>query len=184
MSTLYFFRINTPLTRLKFGALDMTEIPKRLIDYLNDNRVQYEVFHQPAVATDSSAKTRKSGSARFHAKVVMVKAGHQHLLTVVPQGTTVDLDRLGEFVGEAVRLDTAEEFKWLFPDCVTDAIPPFGNLYGLPTFADTELSKNGYIVFPAGTPNDYIKLSYSAYDRIVQPQVGAFSVKIRSRHSE
>jgi Ala-tRNA(Pro) deacylase len=184
MSTLYFSSINTPLTRLKFDALDMTEIPKRLIDYLNDNRVQYEIFHQPAVANESAAKTRKSGLARFHAKVVMVKAGHQHLLTVVPQGTTVDLDRLGEFVGEAVRLDTAEEFKWLFPDCVTDAIPPFGNLYGLPTFADTNLSKNGYIVFPAGTPNDYIKLSYSTYNRIAQPQVGAFSVKIRSRHSE
>jgi hypothetical protein len=30
----------------------------------------------------------------------------------------------------------SEEFKWLFPDCPVEAIPPFGNLYGLPTFVD------------------------------------------------
>ena len=122
--------------------------------------------------------------ARFHIKVVMEKARHEHVLTVLPSNNGIDLEELGKILGEPVRFDTEEEFKWLFPDCGVDAIPPFGNLYGLPTLADSELSKNGYIVFTAGTPNDYMKLTYHTYERIVQPSRAAFSVKTGSRHSE
>jgi len=162
----------------------MTGIPKRLIDYLNENQVQYEILHQPEICNHSETENMKSRLTRFHAKVVMVKAGRQHLVTVLPLSNGVDLRKLGEFVGESVNLETEEEFKWLFPDCAVDAIPPFGNLYGLPTFADPELSKNRYIVFPAGTPSDYIKLSYCTYERMAQPQIAAFSFKIGSRRSE
>jgi Ala-tRNA(Pro) deacylase len=184
MTNLHLYRTSLASARVKFGATEMTGIPQRLINYLNENQVEYEILHQPKVSNSSVAERAKNRKVRFRAKIVMVKAGHQHLLTVVPHGTTIDLDQLGKFVGKSVCLDTEEEYKWLFPDCVTDAIPPFGNLYGLPTFADRKLSKNGYIVFNAGTPNDYIKLSYSTYNRIAQPEVGAFSTKIGSRRSE
>jgi Ala-tRNA(Pro) deacylase len=162
----------------------MTGIPKRLINYLNDNQVQYEVLHRPEISNDSEAMEVENRMGRFHAKVVIVKAGHQPVVTVFPLRNSIDLKGLGKFVGESVRLETEEEFKWLFPDCAVDAIPPFGNLYGLPTFADSKLSKNGYITFTAGTPCDYIKLSYRAYERIVHPRIAAFSVKSRSRSSE
>jgi Ala-tRNA(Pro) deacylase len=178
MFNLHFDRIRISSARGKHGPVDMTGIPMRLINYLNDNQVQYEILHQPWISNDSEAKKAKSRIARFHAKVVMVKARQQHVLTVLPHSSCVDLKRLSNFVGESVCLDTEEEFKWLFPDCVLDAIPPFGNLYGLPTVSDSELSKNDYIVFRAGTTSDYIKLSYPTYERIAQPRIAAFSVKI------
>jgi Ala-tRNA(Pro) deacylase len=81
-------------------------------------------------------------------------------------------------------LETEEEFKWLFPDCAIGAIPPFGNLYGLPTFVDRGLSKNDYIMFPAGTDSDYIKLNYSIFERLIQPQIGSFSINLGSRRCE
>jgi Ala-tRNA(Pro) deacylase len=184
MVNLHFYQTSPASARVKFGATDMTGIPKRLLNYLNDNQVQYEILHQPEISNGSEAKKLKNRMVRFHAKVVMVKAGHQHVLTVLPLNNCIDLKGLGKIVGESVRLDTEEEFKWLFPDCAVDAIPPFGNLYGLPTFADSELSKNEYIIFTAGTPNDYMKLSYHTYERIVQPRRAAFSVKAGSRRSE
>jgi Ala-tRNA(Pro) deacylase len=162
----------------------MTGIPKRLINYLNDRKVQYEILHRPEISDGSEAKRAKNRMARFHAKVVMVKSGHQHVVTVSPLSNCIDLEGLTGILGESAHLDTEEEFKWLFPDCAVDAIPPFGNLYGLPTFADSELSKNGYIAFAAGTPNDFIQLSYPTYERIVQPRVATFSVKTGSRRSE
>ena len=74
-----------------------------------------------------------------------------------------------------------EEFKWLFPDCELEAIPPFGNLYGLPTFVDNILVKNDYIIFAAGTATDQIKMSYPIYEAIVRPRIGSFSGKLNSR---
>jgi Ala-tRNA(Pro) deacylase len=55
------------------------------------------------------------------------------------------------------------------------------NLYGLPTLADSELSKNDYIIFAAGTDSDYIKVSYSTYERIVQPRIGSVSTREKFR---
>jgi Ala-tRNA(Pro) deacylase len=177
MIELHLDRITISSARPRHGLVDITGIPTRLINYLNDNQVQYEILHQPGICTDSEARKAKNRVARFHAKVAMVKAGHQHVVTVLPHGHYVDLKRLSNFVSESARLDMEEEFKWLFPDCVADAIPPFGNLYGLPTIVDSNLGKNDYIVFSAGTTSDYIKLSYPTYKKIAQPRIVAFSVK-------
>ena len=48
-------------------------------------------------------------------------------------------------------LQSQAEFAPVFPDCETGAMPPFGNLYGLPTYVDQHLAVEDYIVFEAGT---------------------------------
>jgi Ala-tRNA(Pro) deacylase len=163
----------------RFPATGRTEIPNRLIRYLNENKVRYEILHQPK---DSSIQNSQSRGARYHAKVVIVRAGSHHLVVVLPKNSRVDLKGLTKF-GEPVRLETEEEFKWLFPDCAAEAIPPFGSLYGLPTFVDKVLTKSHYIIFAAGTDSDYIKISYPAYEKVVQPQIGSFSIKLDSRRA-
>jgi Ala-tRNA(Pro) deacylase len=163
----------------RFTATDPTEIPNRLIRYLNENKAKYEILHQPK---DSSIRNSQSRGARYHIKVAIVRAGSHHLVVVLPKSSRIDLKAFA-IVGEPVRLETEEEFKWLFPDCVEGAIPPFGNLYGLPTFVDNTLSKNSYIIFAAGTASDHIKISYPTYQRIVQPRIGCFSVNVNQRRS-
>jgi Ala-tRNA(Pro) deacylase len=167
-----------PLNR--FAGTGWTQIPKRLVNYLNENKVQYEILHQPK---DWSTQKPRRGDARYYTEVTIVRAGHQHVVAVLPPNSRIDLMRFAE-VGEPVRLETEEEFKWLFPDCAVEAIPPFGNLYGLPTFVDNILVKNDYIIFPAGTDTDQIKMSYPTYEGIVQPRIGSFTVKVDSRIPE
>jgi len=152
------------------------QIPVRLISCLNDRAVRYEILHEPP---DLSGSGRPSASPGF-IETAVVRAGKQRLLSVTPVGHGVDLKRFAKLVGEAVRLETEDEFKWLFPDCALGAIPPFGNLYGLPTWIDNSLSRTEHIVFFAGTLVDSIKLAYSAYEAIVQPNIGQFTTK-RSR---
>jgi Ala-tRNA(Pro) deacylase len=153
------------------------EIPKRLVNYLNENKVQYEILHQPK---DWSTQKPRRRDARYYSKVVIVRAGHQHVVAVLPSNSRIDLKRFA-VAGEPVRLETEEEFKWLFPDCALEAIPPFGNLYGLPTFVDNTLVKNDYIIFAAGTATDQIKMSYPIYEAIVRPRIGSFTGKLDSR---
>ena len=157
-----------------------TEIPRRLVNYLNENKAQYEILHHPK---DWSTQKMRRRDARCYTKVSIVRAGHQYVVAVLPSNSRIDLKGFAE-VGEPVRLETEEEFKWLFPDCAVEAIPPFGNLYGLPTFVDSLIGKNDYIIFAAGTATDQIKMSYPTYAGIVQPRIGSFTVKVDSRIPE
>ena len=56
-------------------------------------------------------------------------------------------------------------------------MPPFGNLYDLPTFVDSSLTHEDYIVFEAGTHTEAIKLSYADYEQIVNPQIADLTIK-------
>ena len=180
MSPMHFNPGSEGLPLNRFVATGRTEIPKRLLHYLNENNVRYEILHQPK---DWSTRKPQPRTARFYTQVFIVRAGQQHLVAVLPTNARIDLKGFAE-VGEPIRLEAEEEFKWLFPDCAVEAIPPFGNLYGLPTFVDNALSKNDYISFAAGTHSDRIKISYPTYEKIVRPRIGSFTVKVDSRRSE
>jgi Ala-tRNA(Pro) deacylase len=155
------------------------EIPKRLIGCLNENKVQYEVLHHPEAVTAQRIAQAEHVKGRHHAKVVMVKSGEQHLMTVLPADHQIDLEKVGKAIGKTASLDCEEEFKSLFPDCATGAMPPFGNLYGLPTYVDNRLAQEDYIVFEAGTHTDAIKMSYRDYEKIVKPQVEDVAIKLQ-----
>jgi Ala-tRNA(Pro) deacylase len=50
-------------------------------------------------------------------------------------------------------------------------MPPFGKLYGVPTYVDQQLPGEDYIAFESGTYTDAIKIRYSDYERAVKPLV-------------
>lgn len=89
----------------------------------------------------------------------------------------MSLTKAAEATGaKEVRLAHEDEFAAAFPDCEVGAMPPFGNLYGLPVFADAELAQDETIVFNAGTHEDTIHMKYADFQRLVQPtQVGLTS---------
>ena len=112
-----------------FAGTGWTEIPKRLVNYLNENKVQYEILHQPK---DWSTQKPWRRDALYYTKVNVVRAGHQHVVTVIPANSHIDLKWFAE-VDAPVRLETEEEFKWLFPDCAQAAWVPgyvFGGRHG------------------------------------------------------
>ena len=100
-------------------------------------------------------------------------------MAVLPADHRIDLDKIKKATGQAASLDAEQEFKPLFPDCAVGAMPPFGNLYGLPTYVDKRLAEEDYIVFEAGTHTDAIKLSYQDYEKIVKPRVEDLAVKLQ-----
>src|SRR4029453_16483311 len=93
------------------------EIPKPLIDCLNQNKVQYEILHHAEAVTAQRIAQAEHVKGRHHAKVVMLKSGDQHLMVVLPADHHIDLEKVAKAVGKAVSLDTEQEFKWLFPHC-------------------------------------------------------------------
>lgn len=154
------------------------EIPQKLISYLNEKKVPYEILHHPEAFTAQTIAAAEHIKGRHHAKVVMVKSGDRHLMTVLPADSRLDLEKLEKVTGKPASLESEAEFKNLFPDCAPGAMPPFGDLYGVPTCVDRSLTKEDYIVFEAGTHTDAIKLSYSDYERAAKPHVQDFALKL------
>ena len=147
------------------------EMPRRLIECLDENKVRYEILQHPEAVTAQRIAHAEHVKGRHHAKIVMIKWGDRHLMMVLPADHHIDMEKVKKAVGKAVSLDKEQEFKSLFPDCVIGAMPPFGHLYGLPTYVDQSLAERDYIVFEAGTHTDAIKISYRDYQKIAKPEV-------------
>lgn len=154
------------------------EIPRQLIDCLNQHNVEYEILHHPEAMTAQRIAQAEHVKGRHQAKVVIMKSGDQRLMLVLPADHYVDLEKVERVVGKPVSFDHEDEFKSAFPDSAIGAMPPFGNLYGLPTYVDKSLSEQDYIVLEAGTHTDAIKMSYRDYDKIVNPKVADLAIKL------
>src|SRR6266699_3658491 len=141
-------------------------ISKQLIDYLNQNNVEYEILHHVEAVTAQRIAQAEHIKGRRQAKVVMIRSGDQHLMMVLPADHQIDLEKVEKVIGKTVSLDEEREFKSFFPDSAIGAMPPFGNLYGLSTYVDKDLATQDYIVFEAGTHTDAIRLSYRDYEKI------------------
>src|SRR5499427_10697244 len=123
------------------------KIPKRLIDFLDQNKVSYEVLQHPEAVSAQRIAQAEHVKGRHHAKVVMIKSGEQHLMMVLPADHQIDLAMVEKAIGRSCSLAKEQEFKSFFADCAIGAMPPFGNLYGLPTFVEKSLADQDYIVF-------------------------------------
>lgn len=152
-------------------------IPNRLIDFLKQNKVRYEVLHHPEAFTAQELAAIEHVKGRNHAKVVMVKADGDKMMAVLPADRRLDLTKFKKATGRRAALATEADFKDLFPDCAVGTMPPFGSLYDVPTYVDESLAGDEFIVFEAGTHQDAIKMAYGDYTRLAKPTVAEFAVR-------
>jgi len=152
-------------------------ILKRLKDYLDREKVPYEVLTHRETFTAPELAQALHVPGKELAKVVMVKADEHFVVTVLSANRKVDLKSLKEiFRTSHVRLATEAEFTELFPDCELGAMPPFGNLYSLEVYVDQSLTTDEKIVFQAGTRHEAVKLRYQDFASLSRPRVAEFHV--------
>ena len=150
-------------------------ISPTLTAYLNREHVHYDVLPHPKAFRALTIAQMLRTPEKKMAKVVIVKVKKRFAMTVLPASWSVDLRRLRTvFDTHHVRLATEDEITNLFPDCELGAMPPFGNLYGLPVYVDQSLTEDEEIVFQAGTHSDAIRMRYWDFAALVYPVVETF----------
>ena len=77
-----------------------------------------------------------------------------------------------------MRLATETEIARLFPDCELGAMPPLGNLRGLPVYVDASLASQDIIAFNAGTHRDSVHMRYVHFAKLVLPEVLQFARQV------
>jgi Ala-tRNA(Pro) deacylase len=143
-----------------------------LQEFLARQNVKYAtITHSPAYTAQEMAASAHIPGKEV-AKSVVVKLDGTLAMAVLPASYQVDFVRMKDAAGaHAVELAREEEFKDRFPACEVGAIPPFGNLYGLPVFVDERLAEDEEIACKAGTHSELMRLAYRDFARIVQPTV-------------
>ena len=150
----------------------------RLENYLRENGVPFEVQHHPRVITAQEVAATEHVPGEMLVKVVMVLADDKMIMLALPAPYQVDLEKVREVLGaKEVRLADEEEFEGTFPDCEVGAMPPFGNLYDLPVYAEEALVEDETIVFRAGTHTDTMSVSYADFERLVEPTIASFGYR-------
>lgn len=146
-----------------------------LKEYLDRNRIPYEVTTHPEAYTSQEVAASLHKSGKRLAKVVMVRAGEALVMCVLPGHELLDIGRLELILGSRqVRMATEAEFQRLFSDCEVGATPPFGNLYDLPVYLDERLAASERIYFQAGKHTETVTMAMADYRRLVSPKIALF----------
>jgi len=152
-------------------------MPAHLKAHLEQAHGSYaDVAHIPARSSQYAAYVLRVPGKEV-AKTVALSAGNQVLLAVLPATHHVDLEKLGGVVGAPVKLIEEQECYQLFPDCQHGAVPPFGELYGLPVYLDQALADVPEIIFSAGTITEGIRMCNADFVHVVKPRICSFAQK-------
>jgi Ala-tRNA(Pro) deacylase len=144
--------------------------------FLDTHYVPYVVISHSKAFTAQGIAAVSHISGKELAKTVIVKLDGALAMAVLPASFHIDLQSLKRAVGvRSAELATESEFRQHFPDCETGAMPPFGNLYGIPVYVDATLTEDEEIAFNAGSHRELIKLAYADFERLVQPLVLDFA---------
>ncbi len=150
----------------------------RLREFLEENEIKFVTISHSQAFTAQEIAAAAHVPGKEMAKTVMVQLDEELAMVVLPAPDQVSIPRLKEATGAGeVRVASEREFSDRFPNCETGAMPPFGNLWGLTVFVDERLREDEQIAFNAGSHTELVKLSYTDYERLVDPVVGRLSTR-------
>jgi Ala-tRNA(Pro) deacylase len=151
----------------------LVERAKRLLE---TEGVAYETLpHREAFTAQGVASVTHVSGWQLAKVLVARAAGEEPIMVVLPASCRLDLTALARVLDKpSVSLVSEEEIQVLFPDCETGAMPPFGQLYGMPVYVDKCFPKAGEFAFQAGNHHEVVRMSYAEYERLARPAVADF----------
>jgi Ala-tRNA(Pro) deacylase len=148
----------------------------RLKESLDSHNIKYVTISHSVAYTAQGIAALTHIPGKQLAKTVIVKIDGRLAMAVLPASSQVDLSRLKEATDATdAGLASEQEFQDRFPDCETGTMPPFGNLYELPVFADESLARDKEIAFTAGSHRELVQLAWQDFEKLVRPRIVKFA---------
>ncbi len=150
--------------------------PGDMIEYLRRNSMPYEIIEHARTMNKYDTTAVSDKPVRIQAKTVVVETGKKYCMIVVPADRYLDKNLLLKTMkAEKLHLAQEDELKPFFPNYKSGTMPPFGNLYALPTYIEKSLTKAEEIVFDACSDSKSIRLKMDDYMKLAKPIVTEFS---------
>ena len=148
----------------------------KLKEFLDKHKIKYVSIRHSTAYTAQEIAASAHVKGRNMAKTVIVKMDGKIAMAVLPAKYQIDLDSLKKSCKAAsAELAREEEFSHLFSGCETGAMPPFGQIYDLPLYADATLKKDDEIAFNACSHTELIQISYKDFEKLAKPKFCKFS---------
>jgi len=137
-----------------------------LLRWLREHEVEHEVHeHHLTMTARETAHAEGIDPRRFAKCVGVATAEHGQAILVVDAVDRLDLGKACHLLDtEHVRLLSEGELLELAPDCEIGTIPPVGELWGLPVFADFAVRDDPDISFHAGSHQFTVHVDRAAWD--------------------
>lgn len=148
---------------------------EKIKEVLDSAKVRYALYeHEPVFTSEEAAKVRGTTPEQGAKALVMVADGKPVML-VVPGHLQVNIRKFKSRFGlKELQMAKPEEVKEL-TGVEIGAVPPFGNIFSLPLYVDSELLKCEEIAFNAGRHDRSIIMKYKDFEKLTRPTVESFS---------
>jgi Ala-tRNA(Pro) deacylase len=117
---------------------------------------------------------------QFAKSVVLRDGAGGYLMAVIPSNMRLDLAGVAAASGRpGVRLAREREIGTLFPDCELGAMPPFGELYGLPTYVDPCFRNHSAFVFQGGSHDELVAMCFADFESLTRAVIGPACLHVK-----
>ena len=152
-----------------------TAVTARLEHWLTAEGARFRVLEHAPVFTSEEAATVRGTPLESGAKALVMLAADAPVHVVLPGSRRVDNAKVRAVLGtRTLRFATPEELLAL-TGCVPGAVPPFGNLFGLPVLVDAALVARDEIAFNAGSNTTSIIMACADFLRLSGARVHVLS---------
>jgi prolyl-tRNA editing enzyme YbaK/EbsC (Cys-tRNA(Pro) deacylase) len=147
----------------------MSTVFERIEHKLTAAGIAFGVLRHAPVYTSEEAAAIRGVPLSSGAKALVVKAGDDFVLLIVPADRKLDSKKARAALGvKNTRFATREEVEQL-TGLQPGSIPPFGSLFNLPTTCDPALRQNETINFNAGDHSISVSMTCSDYLSVERP---------------
>lgn len=165
-------------------------IPQKVIKFLEVNKVRYETIPHRTVYTAYDKAATLKVKPNIIGKTLVLKTDQDLVIVLIPANKNLDKNKFKKIVNDwrkkqgkklVKNIDFISEklMKNRFKAVKIGAIPPFGNLFKLPTFIDRALINQPKIIFNSGNYNISIKISAAVVKKIIPDLVIGSFTKIK-----
>ncbi len=153
----------------------MKEEAEEILKIFNEKRINYQLYEHEPVYTSQEAAMARGVELKTGCKSMVLKTkGGKFILANVAADRKLDLKELEKIVGSKLSFARKEEVLET-TNCESGSVPPFGNLFGLPTYLDESVLENDFVNFNIGMLTKSVKISKQDLLKIMKPTISKFS---------
>jgi Ala-tRNA(Pro) deacylase len=145
---------------------------QQVTQYLDRAHIDYQTTKHPLAYTAQQTAEQSKVDGMHFCKTVMIIADTKLTMIIMPAPCSIDFNTIATAI-KAKQVDLAYEhqFRDVFPDCETGAMPPFGNMFEIPVFMHQLLLQQELISFNAGNHLELLQMKSSDFVDLVQPRI-------------
>lgn len=150
---------------------------KKLINFLEKNKVEYKILRHKTVYTAFDKSKTLKVDPKIVGKTLIIKGDKDLKVVLISANKNLDLKKFKKF-GKFKKVELVSEklIKQKFKGAKVGAIPPFGNLWKIETFVDRSLLREKEIILNGGDYNFSISLKANELKKLIPDlRIGSFS---------